>query len=156
MDKLKLVVVILLFALTGCSQPVTLKQDISPPPQKTDSKYLIGPGDTLKIFVWRNPDLSETVPVRPDGMITTPLVEDVVAAGKTPTQLAREMEQHLALYVKNPVVTVTVTGFVGRFSEQVRVVGEATTPKSLSYRKNMTLLDVLIEVGGLTQQGQDN
>lgn len=118
--------------------------------------YLIGPGDNLKVFVWRNAELSATVPVRPDGKISTPLVEDVVASGKTSSQLARDMEQRLALYVKNPVVTVTVTTFVGRYSEQIRVVGEAAKPHSLSYSENMTLLDVLIAVGGLTEFADGN
>ena len=149
-------IVYLLVALMGCSQPMTVAGSVSPPPGKSDSDYLIGPGDSLQVFVWRNPELSATVPVRPDGKITTPLVEDVVASGKTSTQLAREMEQRLALYVKSPVVTVTVTKFVGRFSEQIRVVGEAAKPQSLAYRENMTLLDVLIDVGGLTEFANGN
>jgi len=124
------------------------------PPVKVEQAtplYIIGPGDTVQVFVWGNPDLSTTVPVRPDGRITTPLVEDVQASGKTSTQLAREMEQYLARYVKNPVVTVYVTNFKGRFSEQIRVIGEAAKPASIPFRQNMTLLDVLIEVGGLTE-----
>ena len=142
--------------LGGCSSPVK-EPGITPPQQtKQVGDYLIGPGDNLQVFVWRNPELSATVPVRPDGKITTPLVEDVVASGKTSTQLAREMEQRLALYVKNPVVTVTVTHFVGRFSEQIRVVGEAAKPQSLAYRENMSLLDVLIDVGGLTAFADGN
>lgn len=145
-----------LLALMGCSQPITVAETIAPPPSKSDADYLIGPGDSLQVFVWRNPELSATVPVRPDGKITTPLVEDVVASGKTSTQLAREMEQRLALYVKSPVVTVTVIKFVGRFSEQIRVVGEAAKPQSLAYRENMTLLDVLIDVGGLTEFANGN
>jgi polysaccharide export outer membrane protein len=153
---INLLIVYLLVALMGCSQPLTVAGTVSPPPGKSDSDYLIGPGDSLQVFVWRNPELSATVPVRPDGKITTPLVEDVVASGKTSTQLAREMEQRLALYVKSPVVTVTVTKFVGRFSEQIRVVGEAAKPQSLAYRENMTLLDVLIDVGGLTEFANGN
>jgi len=113
--------------------------------------YLIGPGDNVNVFVWGNADLSASVPVRPDGRITTPLIEDVVASGKTPSQLARVMERELSKYIKNPVVTVIVTGFVGRFSEQIRVVGQATDPKSIPYREHMTLLDVIIGVGGLTE-----
>ncbi len=116
----------------------------------TSPLYLIGPGDVVNVFVWGNGDLSSTVPVRPDGRITTPLVEDVLASGKTSSQLAREMEGELAKYIKNPVVTVIVTGFVGRFSEQIRVVGQATNPKSIPYSERMTLLDVIIRVGGLT------
>lgn len=118
--------------------------------------YLIGPGDVLNVFVWGNPDLTTTVPVRPDGRITTPLIEDVQASGKTPTQLAREMEARLARYIKNPQVTVTVTQFVGRYSEQIRVVGQAAQPKTIPYRENMTLLDVVIAVGGLTDFAAGN
>ena len=97
--------------------------------------YVIGPGDNVQIFVWRNEELSSTVPVRPDGRITTPLVEDLPAAGKTPSQLARAMEQALAKYVKNPVVTVIVTGFQGPYDHQIRVVGQATEPRALPYRR---------------------
>lgn len=118
--------------------------------------YIIGPGDSVNVFVWGNPDLSATVPVRPDGKITTPLVEDVQASGKTPTELAREMEKRLGTYIKNPVATVIVTSFVGRFSEQIRVVGQAAQPQSLPYRENLTLLDVMISVGGLTEFASGN
>jgi polysaccharide export outer membrane protein len=122
-----------------------------------DYEYLIGPGDTLNVFVWRNPDVSaQQVPVRPDGRISTPLVEDIGAAGKTPNQLAREVESKLAAYIKDPLVTVTVTGFVGGYNEQIRVVGEATTPAAIPYRKNMTLLDVMLLVGGLTEFADGN
>lgn len=123
---------------------------------QTTQPYLIGAGDMLQIFVWGNPDLSTSVPVRPDGRITTPLVEDVIASGKTSTELAREMEQHLAHYIRNPVVTVTVTSFVGRHSEQIRVVGAVTQPQSLPYREHVTLLDVMIQVGGLTEFAAGN
>lgn len=121
-----------------------------------DSQYIIGPGDRLHIFVWGNPELSVDVPVRPDGRITTPLVEDVMATGKTSSELARDIEKELARYVKTPVVTVTVTEFVGRYSEQIRVVGAATQPKSLPYRRNLTLLDVMIAVGGLSEYAAGN
>jgi polysaccharide export outer membrane protein len=120
------------------------------------SEYLIGPGDTLQVFVWRNPEISVTVPVRPEGRISTPLVEDMIAAGKTPTRLARDIERELSKYIKSPVVTVIVTDFVGTFSEQIRVVGQAVNPQSLAYRSNMTLLDVMIEVGGLTEYAAGN
>lgn len=116
----------------------------------SDSEYQIGPGDQLQIFVWRHTDVSTTVPVRPDGKISTPLVEDMQAASKTPTELARDIEIALAEYIKNPVVTVIVTSFVGDLTEKVRVVGQAMEPRSISYRQDLTLLDVLIEVGGLT------
>ena len=144
------VIGLLLALLSACGTnpplaPVPVDQSRATP------LYIIGPGDTVQVFVWGNPDLSTTVPVRPDGRITTPLVEDVQASGKTSTQLARDMEQYLARYVKNPVVTVYVTNFKGRFTEQVRVIGEAAKPASIPFRQNMTLLDVLIEVGGLTE-----
>lgn len=113
-------------------------------------EYQIGPGDQLQIFVWRHDDVSAQLPVRPDGKISTPLVEDMQAAGKTPTELARDIETVLAEYIKNPVVTVIVTGFVGELTDKVRVVGQAMQPRSIPYRQSLTLLDVLIEVGGLT------
>ena len=118
--------------------------------------YIIGPGDNVNIFVWRNPELSTTVPVRPDGKITTPLVEDVPAAGKTPTKLARDMEKALGTYVKNPVVTVIVTTFAGPYDKEIRVVGQATRPQALAYRDHMTLLDLMIAVGGVTQYAAGN
>jgi polysaccharide export outer membrane protein len=115
------------------------------------SEYIIGPGDQLNIFVWRNPELSLSVPVRPDGRLSLPLVEDVVAIGRTPTQLARELEGRLGKYVKEPVVTVIATGFVGPFTEQVRIIGEASQPRAIPYRTDMTVLDAMIAVGGLTR-----
>lgn len=118
--------------------------------------YLIGPGDNINIIVWRNPEISMTVPVRPDGKITTPLVEDLVASGKTATDLARDIEETLSKYIQEPVVTVVVTDFVGPYSEQIRVVGEATRPQALPYRENMTLMDVLIAVGGITDFAAGN
>ena len=119
-------------------------------------KYLIGAGDVVNIFVWRNPEVSGTVIVRPDGMITTSLVEDIPVSGKTPTELARSIEEILATYLRDPVVTVTVNNFVGPFSEQIRVIGEATEPQSISYTQHMTLLDVMIRVGGLTEFANGN
>lgn len=118
--------------------------------------YIIGPGDNVNIFVWRQSELSSSVPVRPDGKITTPLIEDVQAAGKTPTQLARDMEEILATYVRDPVVTVIVTGFVGPYDQQVRVVGQAVNPQGIPYRENMTALDLMIAVGGLTEFAAGN
>ncbi len=120
------------------------------------SDYIIGPGDTLQIFVWRNPDISATVPVRPDGKISTPLVEDMTAVGKTPSRLARDIEEVLSEYIRSPQVNVIVEGFVGTFGEQIRVVGQAAQPQSLPYRDRMTLLDVMIEVGGLTEFAAGN
>ncbi len=118
--------------------------------------YLIGPGDSLNVFVWRNNDLSTTVIVRPDGRVSMPLVEDLEVTGKTPTALAREMEKHLGKYVRDPLVTVIVGGFSGPFDQQIRILGEATRPQALSYREKMTVLDVMIQVGGLTDFADGN
>jgi len=119
-------------------------------------KYLIGAGDVLNIFVWRNPEVSGSFVVRPDGMITTSLVEDINVAGKTPTELARSIEEILATYLRDPIVTVTVNSFVGPFSEQIRVIGEAAEPRAINYIQHMTLLDVMIQVGGLTEFANGN
>ncbi|MEO1574251.1 MAG: XrtA/PEP-CTERM system exopolysaccharide export protein [Pseudomonadota bacterium] len=116
-----------------------------------DSEYSIGAGDSLDIYVWRHDDLSRAVPVRPDGKISTPLVEDMQAAGKTPTELARDIEVVLAEYIKSPKVTVIVTGFQGASDDQIRVIGEASQPQNISYRQGLTLLDVMITVGGLSE-----
>ena len=118
--------------------------------------YVIGPGDAVNIVVWRNPELSMSVPVRPDGKITTPLVEDLPAIGKDASTLARDIEQALSKFIREPVVTVIVTSFVGPYSEQIRVVGEAATPQVLPYVQKMTLLDVMIAVGGVTEFADGN
>ncbi|VAW90504.1 FIG123464: Polysaccharide export protein [hydrothermal vent metagenome] len=146
----------LLLACSAVSPPAALlKADITDGGgQRSD--YVIGAGDELQVFVWGSPELSVSIPVKPDGTITTPLVEDVVASGKTSTQLARDVEVRLQQYVKSPVVTVTVTQFVGRYSEQIRVIGAATRPVALPYRQNMTLLDVLIAVGGISEFASGN
>jgi polysaccharide biosynthesis/export protein len=141
-------------ALTGCMH--TYPQASSQIQQATEAPYLIGPGDTLNINVWRNPELSMTVPVRPDGKLSTPLVEDLPASGKTASQLARDIEKELAKYIQNPVVTVVITSFVGPYSQQIRVIGEASKPQALPYRANMTLLDVMIAVGGITDFAAGN
>jgi polysaccharide biosynthesis/export protein len=117
--------------------------------------YVIGPGDTLQVFVWRNPDLTVTVPVRPDGKISTPLVEDMVAVGKTPSDLARDIEKALAVYVKSPQVNVIVTIPASAFS-QVKIVGQVLHPQALPFRKGMTVLDAVLAVGGLTQFAAGN
>jgi polysaccharide export outer membrane protein len=122
----------------------------------TPTDYTIGPGDTLKVFVWRHEDLSATVPVRPDGRISTPLVEDMQAAGKTPTQLARDVEGVLKEFIRTPTVNIIVEKFVGTFGEQIRVVGQAANPQALPYRDGMTLLDVMIAVGGLGEFAAGN
>ena len=118
--------------------------------------YLIGPGDSVNIIVWRNPEVSLTVAVRPDGKITTPLVEDLAASGKTSTQLARDIEHALSKYIQQPVVTVIVTNFSGPYGEQIRVIGEAAKPQALPYRLGMSLMDVLIAVGGITDFAAGN
>jgi polysaccharide biosynthesis/export protein len=118
--------------------------------------YVIGPLDQINIFVWRNPELSTNVRVRPDGRITVPLIEDLAATGQTPTQLSKSIEEKLKTYIQNPIVSVIVTDFQGPFAQQVRVVGEATTPSAIPYRSNMTLLDVMISVGGLTDFAAGN
>ncbi len=121
-----------------------------------EPQYKIGPGDALTIFVWRNPDLGISVPVRPDGRISVPLLEDVDAAGKTATELSREIEENLAQYIQDPLVTVIVTGFVGNYTEQVRIVGQAANPQAIPYRAKMTLLDAMISVGGLAEFAAGN
>ncbi len=121
-----------------------------------DYSYVIGAGDSLNIIVWRNPELSMAVPVRPDGKVAAPLVDEIVAQGKTSSELARDIEKTLGKYVRDPVVTVLVTSFIGPYSEQIRVIGEAAKPQFLPYKKNMTLLDVMIAVGGLTDFAAGN
>ncbi|MEP7184632.1 MAG: XrtA/PEP-CTERM system exopolysaccharide export protein [Rhodanobacter sp.] len=119
-------------------------------------QYLIGPGDSLQVFVRDNPSLSTTVPVRPDGRISIPMVQSIMAAGETPEALAGDLEKALSRYIRAPLVTVIVKGFVGAYSQQVRVVGQATRPAALSYRSGMTVLDVMIDVGGLTKFAAGN
>lgn len=118
--------------------------------------YVIGPLDTLLIFVWRNPDLSVRTQVRPDGRITTPLITDLPAVGKTPTMLAQDMKLALSEYIRDPLVSVTVEGFAGTFGQQVRIVGSATRPAAIPYRANLTLLDAMIAVGGLSEFAAGN
>ncbi|MEH6472610.1 MAG: XrtA/PEP-CTERM system exopolysaccharide export protein [Halopseudomonas sp.] len=157
----QIIAVGLALILTGCSsnpypplessqakQPITTDPDLY--------NYLVGPGDSLNIFVWRNPEVSQVVTVRPDGKITTPLVEDIPVSGLTPTQIARLIEEKLSIYIKEPIATVLVSGFIGPYSEQIRIIGEASQPQSLPYREDMTLLDVMITVGGLTEFADGN
>jgi polysaccharide export outer membrane protein len=122
----------------------------------SDYNYQVGPGDTLNIIVWRNPELSLAVPVRPDGKLSTPLIDEVEAQGKTPVEIARSIEAKLQKYVRDPVVTVIVTTFTGPYDQQVRVVGEAAKPQALPFRQRMTVLDVMIAVGGLTDFADGN
>ena len=121
-----------------------------------DYRYVIGPLDTVNVIVWRNPELSGVVPVRPDGRISTPLVEDVQALGRNPVELARELEKAMGKYIRDPQVTVIVSNFAGPFNEQIRIVGEAAKPQAIPYRQNMTVLDVMIVVGGLTDFADGN
>ena len=138
--------------LAGCAS--------HPPAPKTAASdaysYIIGPGDNLNIVVWRNPELSMTVPVRPDGKISSPLIDDLNAMGKDSTALARDIEKELGKFIRDPVVTVIVTGFVGPYSEQIRVIGEAAKPQILAYKQKMTVLDVMIAVGGITDFADGN
>jgi polysaccharide export outer membrane protein len=133
----------------GAAAAVPAAQSVDP------NSYVIGPGDTLQVFVWRNADLTTTVPVRPDGKISTPLVEDMVAVGKTPTQLARDVEKVLSEYVRAPTVNIIVTLPVGTFS-QVQVIGQVTKPGPLPYRAGMKVLDAVLAVGGMTQFASGN
>lgn len=119
------------------------------------SSYIIGPGDTIQIFVWRNPELSVTVPVRPDGKVSTPLVEDIVAVGKKPSELARDIETRLAEYIRSPQVNVIVTNAQSSFSK-VTVIGQVTTPQTVPYREGMRMMDLLLAVGGLTEFAAGN
>lgn len=121
-----------------------------------DYNYIVGPGDNINIIVWRNPELSMSVPIRPDGKFSTPLIDELVAQGKDSVEIAREIEKKLSKYVRDPVVTVIVTSFVGPYDQQIRVVGEAARPQALPYKQHMTLLDVMIAVGGLTDFAAGN
>jgi polysaccharide export outer membrane protein len=121
-----------------------------------DPHYVIGPLDTLNIVVWRNPELSTTVTVRPDGYISTPLVNDIRAAGQEPAALRKALEQALSTYIRDPSVSVIVSGFQGVYASQIRIVGEASRPQAVPYRKDMTLLDVMIQVGGMTDFADGN
>ena len=161
--RLPVLVVLLLSAvvMSGCTsqekQALQSAQMIAPSTTvPSDYMYLIGPGDSLSVFVWNNPEVSTTVTVRPDGMISTNLVEDLKVTGQSPTEAARQIEGALSKYIKDPIVTVIVGGFIGPYSEQVRILGEATSPQTLAYRQNMTVLDVMIAVGGITDFADGN
>ena len=150
-------VIVLAALLVGC----TVGGDLPPVPDaqvnvEVDYDYIIGPGDEIGIFVWGNSELNSSSPVRPDGKLTTHLVEDLQASGKTSTQLARDVEAAYSEYVRQPVVSVTVTGFEGVPDQSVRVMGEAVDPKQITYKKHMTLLDVMIAAGGLTEYAAGN
>jgi polysaccharide export outer membrane protein len=129
--------------------------DAAPAAASVPEDYRMGPGDTLQVFVWRNPDLSVTVPVRPDGKISTPLVSDMVVVGKTPSQLARDIEKVLAEYIRDPRVNVIVTQPVSAFS-QVKVVGQVAKPQAVAYHDGMTLMDLMLQVGVLGEFAAGN
>lgn len=145
--------------MIGCASSAPVAPAAPPPSavatKAADSNYIIGPGDSLEVFVWRNPELSVTVPVRPDGKISTPLVEDMVAVGKTAPQLARDMEKVLSEYVRSPKVNIIVTNAASAFS-LVKVVGQVQKPQALPYREGMHVLDAILAVGGLTQFASGN
>lgn len=146
-------------ALTSCagsSRPELPSATFVAGQEQPGEEYIIGPLDQLSIFVWRNPELSTKVQVRPDGRITTPLISDMPAVGKTPRMLADDMKIALGEYIKDPIVSVIVENFSGTFSQQVRIIGATAKPASIPYRANMTLLDAMIAVGGLSEFAAGN
>ncbi len=151
-----------LFAVSCASHDILNSEQLAASSQPSGTgaspspDYLIGPLDALEVFVWRAPELSTKITVRPDGRISTPLVEDMVAAGKTPTQLAKDLERSLSQYVKAPQVSVIVSNFTSTFDQQVRVLGQAQKPIALPYQSGMTVLDVMVAVGGLTEFAAGN
>lgn len=147
-----LVLMTALGLLSGCETP-PLAPNVEPP---TEYTYIIGPGDTLEMFVWGNPEVSRPVPVRPDGKISAPLIEELPASGKTPFQLARDIERELGKFIRNPLVSVIVSGFSGPYSEQIRVLGQAAKPQAIPYKENMSILDLMILVGGVTDFAAGN
>lgn len=157
---IRLGVIGLAASLSGCfmapEKPSYPQLPVATGDLQYSTRYRIAPGDSVQIFVWRNPEVSTTVPVRPDGLLSAPLLEEIPAAGKTPAELARDLEAELSTYLRDPLVTVIVNGFAGTYSEQIRVLGEASQPKSLLYRDSMTLLDVMIQTGGLTNFADGN
>ncbi len=150
-------VIFSVLGLAACSSMSSAPSpDISAAPPAATTDYIIAPGAVLNVFVWQHPDLSATVPVRPDGKISTPLVEDMVAAGKTPTALARDMEEVLSKYIRQPTVNIIMDTASPSFQQQVRVVGQAANPQALAYSEGLTLLDVMIQVGGLGEFAAGN
>lgn len=142
--------------LGGCVPPADPTAAAPPAAVRADPQYVIGPGDTLGVFVYQNPDLSAELPVRPDGRISLPLITDIQAAGRTPTELSRDIESRLRRFVREPNVTVMVRSFVGQPDRQIRVIGEATQPMVVPYREGMTLLDVMISARGMTRYAAGN
>ena len=151
----------LVAAITMGTASFAAEKELPPAPFVPDTgqageDYTIGPLDALTIFVWRNPELGASVSVRPDGRITLPLINDMVAVGKTPTKLSDDIRDALGTYIKDPIVSVIVNNFSGTFAQQIRIVGAAEKPASVAYRSDMTLLDVMISVGGLSQYAAGN
>ncbi|HNQ05023.1 MAG TPA: polysaccharide biosynthesis/export family protein [Thiobacillaceae bacterium] len=142
--------------LSACAQSPVYPPAPASAANVPDWMYLLGPGDSVNVFVWGNPEVSGNFPIRPDGMMTMNLVEDLPASGKTPTQLAREIEKILGRYIQDPIVTVIVAGGVGPYSEQIRVLGQAAKPQTLVYRQGMSLVDVMITVGGISDFAAGN
>lgn len=143
---------LLIVASLGIGACAGVAAQESPPPAAAtgdENEYIIGPGDTLEVFVWRNAELTTSVPVRPDGKISTPLVEDMIAVGKTPSQLARDIEVVLAEYIRQPQVNIIVSEAVSTFS-QVKVIGQVINPQSIPFREGMTVMDAVLAVGGLS------
>jgi polysaccharide export outer membrane protein len=153
-----LTLLFLLGALAGgCANQASAPSEPSVAATAPAPEYVIGPGDTLDVYVHRSPELTLSgLPVRPDGRISIPLVPDVEAAGRTPTVLARDLEGRLRRFVIDPNVTVIVRSFIGASGQQVRVIGEATQPRAIPYREGMTLLDVMIDARGLTRYAAGN
>lgn len=156
-------VVLAAAAIAGCSStptypPAPVQAPSPMPVQQRISgwNYLLGPGDSVSVFVWRNPEVSGSFPIRPDGKMTMNLIEDLQAAGKTPTQLARDIEKALSKYIQEPIATVIVAGGIGPYNQQIRVLGEANTPQAMAYREGMSLVDVMIAVGGLSDFADGN
>lgn len=145
--RIALIALVLCPILSACGT-ISAEEAAQQAPPPSDNEYIIGPGDTLQVFVWRNEELTTTVPVRPDGKISTPLVEDMVAVGKTPSKLARDIEVVLAEYIRQPQVNIIVSNAVSTFS-QVRVIGQVVTPQGIPYREGMTVMDAILAVGGL-------
>lgn len=146
-------------ALSGCagtSAPQLPPASFVSMQEGPGEEYVIGPLDELTVFVWRNPELGAKVQVRPDGRITTPLITDMAAVGKTPTVLAEDIKQKLSQYIEGPLVSVIVNEFAGTYSQQVRIVGATEKPASIPFRANMTLLDAMISVGGLSEFAAGN
>jgi len=152
---LALVLCVHAFAQAPASPPIAQQLPLTvaaPPANGVAPDYIIGPGDTLQVFVWRNPELSVTVPVRPDGKVSTPLNEDMVAVGKTPSQLARDIEVRLAEFVRSPTVNIIVSNPLSAFS-QIKVIGQVKAPQNVGFREGMTVLDAVLAVGGVTDFG---